>query len=205
MGCHSTLQGVFPTQGLNLSLLHYRQILHHLSHQGSPFRIYPVFLHCSYSCECIRDKYIQFNSIQFSISVMSDSETPWTAACQASLSITNSRSLLKLMSIQSVMPSNHLILWCPLLLPSVFPRWSLFHWVRSVLCIRWPKYWSFSISSSNEHSGLNILGLTIFFSLLSEGLSRVFPNTTVQNHQFFGAQLSLWSNCHIHTWLVEKP
>ena len=110
VGCHSTLQGVFPTQGLNLSLLHYRQILHHLSHQGSPFRIYPVFLHCSYSCECIRDKYIQFNSIQFSISVMSDSETPWTAACQASLSITNSRSLLKLMSIQSVMPSNHLIL-----------------------------------------------------------------------------------------------
>ena len=86
---------------------------------------------------------------------MSDSVTPWTALHQASLSITNSRSLLKLMSIESVMPSNHLILCHPLLLPSIFPSIRMFS-NESVLCIRWPKYWSFSfsISPSNEHSGL---------------------------------------------------
>ena len=87
---------------------------------------------------------------------MSDSATPWTAAHQASLSITNSWSLLRLMSIESVMPSNHLILCHPLLLlPSIFPSTRVFS-NELVLCIRWPKYWSFSfsISPSNEHSGL---------------------------------------------------
>ena len=80
--------------------------------------------------------------------------TPWTAAHQASLSITNSRSLLKLMSIKSVMPSNHLILCCPLLLPpSIFPSIRAFS-NESVLRIRWPKYWSFSIGPSSEYSGL---------------------------------------------------
>ena len=82
--------------------------------------------------------------------------TPWTAACQASLSITNSQSLLKLMSIESVMPPNHLILCCPLLLlPSIFPSNRVCS-NESGLCIRWPKYWSFSLSISpfNEHSGL---------------------------------------------------
>ena len=82
--------------------------------------------------------------------------TPWTAACQASLSITNSWSLLKLMSIELVMPSNHLILCCPpLLLPSIFPRISVFS-NESAVCIRWPKYWSlsFNISPSNVHLGL---------------------------------------------------
>ena len=80
--------------------------------------------------------------------------TPWTAACQASLSITNTLSLLKLMSIESVMPSNHLILCCTLLLsPSIFPSIRVFS-KESVLHIRWPKYWSFSISPSNEYSGL---------------------------------------------------
>ena len=79
--------------------------------------------------------------------------TPWTAARQASLSITNSWSLLKLMSIKLVMPYNHLILYQPLLLPSIFPSISVFS-NESVLCIRWPKYWSFSISPSNEYSGL---------------------------------------------------
>ena len=87
---------------------------------------------------------------------MSDSATPWTAACQASLSINNSRSLLKLMSIESMMPSNHLIL-ChpPLLLSSIFPSIRVFS-NESVLPIRWPKYWSFSFSISpfNEHPGL---------------------------------------------------
>ena len=86
---------------------------------------------------------------------MSDSATPWTATCQASLSITNSQSLLKLMSIESVMPSNHLILFCPLLLPSIFPSIRVFS-NESAVHIRWPKYWSlsFSISPSNEYSGL---------------------------------------------------
>ena len=81
--------------------------------------------------------------------------TPWTAACEASLSITNSQSLLKLVSIESVMPSNHLILCHPLLLPSIFPNIRVFS-NDSTLCIRWPKYWSFSfsISPSNEYSGL---------------------------------------------------
>ena len=98
----------------------------------------------------------RFSSVQFSHSVVSDSATPWTAAHQASLSITNSRSLLKPMSIESVMLSNHLILCHPLLLlPSIFPRIRVFS-NESVLRIRWPKYWSFIflISPSNEYSGL---------------------------------------------------
>ena len=93
----------------------------------------------------------QFSSVQFSRSVVSDSATPWTAAHQASLSITNSWCLLKPMSIESVMPSSHLTLCHPLLLPlSIFPS------IRVFLCIRWPKYWSFSfnISPSSEYSGL---------------------------------------------------
>ena len=123
--------------------------------------------------------------------------------CQASLSITNCWSLLKLMSIKSVMPSSHLIFCHPLLLPpSVFPSIRVFS-NESVLWIRWTKYWSFSfnISPSKEYSGL----ISFSISLLSKGLSRVFSNATVQKYQFFDAQLSLWSNSHIHTWLLEKP
>ena len=105
-------------------------------------------------CVCV---YTCINtSVQFSHSVMSDSATPWTAARHASLSITNSQSLLKLMSIESVMPSNHIILCYPLLLPSsIFPSIRVFS-NESVLHIRWPKYWSlsFNISPSNEFSGL---------------------------------------------------
>ena len=96
------------------------------------------------------------SSVQFSHSVMSDSVTSWTVVYQASLSITNSWSLLKLMSIESVMPSNHLILYCPLLLlPSIFSSIKVFS-NESVLCIRWLRYWSFSssISPANEYSGL---------------------------------------------------
>ena len=96
------------------------------------------------------------SSVQFSRSVVSESATPWTSAHQASLSVINSQSLPKLMSIESVMPSNHLILCCPLLLPpSIFPSIRVFS-SESVLHIRWPKYWSFSfsISPSNEHPGL---------------------------------------------------
>ena len=104
----------------------------------------------------------------FSHSVVSDPVTPRTAACQASLSITSSQSLLKLLSIESMMPSNHLIFCRPLLLlPSIFPSIMVFS-KESVLCIRWPKYWSFSfsISPSNEHSGL--ISFTIdWFDLLA--------------------------------------
>ena len=111
----------------------------------------------------------------------------------ASLSVTNSWSFLKLMSIESVMPSNHLILCRALLpLPSIFLSIRVFS-NESVLRIRWPKYWSFSFSirPCNEYSGLIPLGLTGWISLQSKGLSRVFSNTTVQRHQFFGAQLSI--------------
>ena len=128
--------------------------------------------------------------------------TPWTAACQDSLSITNSHSLLKLMSIESMMPSNHLILCRPLLrLPSIFPSIRVFS-NESALHIRWPKYWSFSfsISPSNEYSGLISFRIDWFDLLeVQEGLSRVSSNTIVQKHQFFSTQLSLWSYSHIHT------
>ena len=132
---------------------------------------------------------------------MSDSVTPWTAARQASVSITNSWSLLKLMSIVLVMPSDHLILCCILLLPSsIFPRIKVFS-NELTIHIRWPKYWSFSfsISPSNEYSRLISFGLPGWISLQTKGLSRVFSNTTVQKHRFFGTQLSLWSNSHNHT------
>ena len=86
-------------------------------------------------------------------SVMADSATPWAAARRASLSITDSQSLLKPMSTESVMPSDRLVLCCPLLLPSIFPSIRVFS-NESVLHIRWPKYWSFSISPFNEYSGL---------------------------------------------------
>ena len=115
--------------------------------------------------------------------------TPWTAACQVSLSFTNSWNLLKLMSVESVMPSNHLILCHPLLLlPSIFPTIRVF-FNESSLCIRWPKYriFSYSISLSNEYQDLSPLGWTGWISLQSKGLSRVFSNTTVQKHQLFSA------------------
>ena len=122
---------------------------------------------------------------------------------QASLSITNSWSLFKLPSITLVMPSNHLILCPPLLLPpSVFPSIRV-SYNESILYIRWPKCWSFSfsISSSNEYSGLISFKMDLLDLLQSKGLSRVFSNTTVQKHQFFSAQLSVYSNIYsIHDY-----
>ena len=137
-------------------------------------------------------------------SVMSDSL--WLHGLQASLSFTIPRSWPKLMSIESMMPSNHLILCHPLLLPSIVPSIRVFS-NESALLIRWPKYWSFSSTSVLP---MNIqdwfpLGLTAWISLQSKRLSRVFSNTTVQKHQFFGAQPSSQSNSHVHTWLLEKP
>ena len=118
--------------------------------------------------------------------------TPWTAVRQASLSITNSRSLLRLMSIESMMPSNHLILCHSLLLlPLIFPSIRGFS-NESVLHIRWPKYWSFSfsISPSNEYSGLTSFRIDWLDLLAVQGTLKSSP-TSQQKHQFFGAQLSL--------------
>ena len=111
------------------------------------------------------------SSVQFSRSIVSNSATPWTAAHQASLSITNSQCSLELMSIESVMPSNHLILCCPLLFsPSIFPSIRVFSG-ESVLHIRWPRYWSFSfsISPSNEYSGLISFKIDWFDLLAVQG------------------------------------
>ena len=132
--------------------------------------------------------------------------TPWIAARQASLSITNSRSLLSLMSIESVMPSSHLILCRPLLLlPPTPPSIRVFS-SESTLCMRWPMYWSFSssFSPSNEHPGLIALGWTGWISLQSKGLSRVFPNITVQKNQFSNTQLSSQSNSPQCSWQQNK-
>ena len=122
---------------------------------------------------------------------------PWTAACQTSLSITNSWSLPKLMSIGSVMPSSHLILCCSLLL---LPMSQLFAWGGqsievSALASVLPK-------NTQDWSPLEWTG---WISLQSKGLSGVFSNTIVQKHQFFGTQLSSQSKSHIHTWPLEKP
>ena len=133
--------------------------------------------------------------------------TPWTAARQASLSITNSQNLLRLMSIESVMPSNHLIL-CHLLLllPSIFPSISVF----PVSQFFASGGHSIGVSASASVLPMNIqdwfpLGLAGLISLQSKGLPRVLSSTTVQKHQVFGTQPSLGSNSHIHTWLLEKP
>ena len=142
----------------------------------------------------------QFSSV-YSLSHVRLFVTPWTAAHQASLSITNSQSPPKPMSIESVMLSNHLILCRPLLLlPSVFPSSKIFS-NELALCIWWPEYWSFSfsISPSNEYSGQFPLGWTGWISSQSKGLSRVFSKTTVKKQQFFGAQPSLWCKFHICT------
>ena len=127
----------------------------------------------------------QFSSVQL-LSRVWLFATPWIVALQASLSITNSWSLLKLMCIESVMPSSHLILCRPLLLlPPVPPSIRVFS-NKSTLHMRWPTYWSFSfsISSTNEHPGLISFRMDWWTSLQSKGLSRVFSNTTVQKHQF---------------------
>ena len=141
-----------------------------------------------------------FSSVQ-SLSRVQLFATPWMAARQASLSITNSQSSLRLISIELVMPSSHLILCHPiLLLPPIPPSIRVFA-NESTLRMRWPKYWSFSFSiiPSKEHPGLISFRMDWLICLQSKGLSRVFSNTTVQKHQFFGAQLSSHSNSHMHT------
>ena len=148
---------------------------------------------------------LQFSSVQ-SLSRVRLFATPWIAAHQASLSIINSRSSLRLMSIELVMPSSHLIRCrpfssCPQSLPAseFFPLSQLFTWGGqstgvSTLASFLPKK---SQGWSSEWTG--------WISLQSKGLSRVFSNTTVEKHEFFGAQPSSQSNSHIHTWPQEKP
>ena len=133
--------------------------------------------------------------------------TPWTAARQASLSITNSRSSLKLLSIESVMPSSHLIFCCPLLLlllipPSIRVFWMDQPFARGGQRIGVSALASVLPKNTQDWSPSECTG---WISLQSKGLSRVFSNTTVQKHQFFGAQPSSQSNSHIHTWPQEKP
>ena len=157
----------------------------------------------------VKTRIIWYNQIRSdqSLSCVRLFATPWITVRQASLSITNSRDSLRLMSIESVMPSSHLILCCPLLLlPPIPPSIRVFS-NESTLRMRGPKYWnfSFSIIPSKEIPGLISFRMDWLDLLASKGLSRVFSNTTVHKHQFLGAQLSSQSNSHIHTWPLEKP
>ena len=207
--CHALLQGIFLTQGLNphlLRLLHWRRILYpwanreatpcpsasglifgfpsHLGHHRAlskvPCLIQFIFFSNLFHTQC---------SVQFSHSVFWLFATPWTTAHQASLSITNSQSLLKLMSIESVLPSNHLILCHPL---QSFPASASF---------QMSQFFASGGQNIEASAPASVLSMNIqdwsplewtgWISLLSKGLSRVFSNTTLQKHQFFGAQLSL--------------
>ena len=145
----------------------------------------------------------QFSSVQS----LSRVATPWITACQASLSITNSRSSLRFTYIESVMPSSHLILGHPpLLLPPIPPSIRVFS-NESTLRMRWQSTGVSALASflPKKSQGWSPSEWTGWISLQSKGLSRVFSNTTVQKIQFFGAQLSSQSNSHIHAWPLEKP
>ena len=150
--------------------------------------------------------FLQFSSVQ-SLSHVQLFATPWIAARQTSLSITNTQSPPKPMSIQLVMPSNHLMLCCPLLLlPSIFPSIRVFSNDQFFAS----GGQSIGVSASASVLPMNTqdwspLGWTSWISLLSRGISRVFSNTTVQKHQFFSTQFYSQSNSHIHTWPLEKP
>ena len=167
----------------------------HISDKGPVSRINKGF-----------SKLYQFSSVE-SLSRVRRCATPWITAHQASLSITNSRSSLRLTSIRSTPPSSHLILCHPLLLlppvpPSirVFPVSQLFAWGGQSIGVS--ALASFLPKNTQDWSPLEWTG---WISLQSKGLSRVFSNTTLQKHQFFGTQLSSQSNFHIHPWPLEKP
>ena len=146
-----------------------------------------------------------FSSVQ-SLSCVRLFVTPWIAACQASLSITNSRSSLRLTSIESVIPSGHLILCHPLLLlPPIPISISLFQWVNSSHEVAKVLELASSSVLPKNTQDWSPLEWTGWISLQSKGLSRVFSNTTVQKHQFFSTQLSSQSKSRIHTWPLEKP
>ena len=148
----------------------------------------------------------QFSSVQL-LSCVRLFATPWTVARQASLSIINSQNLLKLTSIELVMGSNHLVLCRPFLLPpSIFPSIRVFS-SESVLSIRWPKYWSFSfsISPSNEYSGLISFRIDWFDLLAVQGTRKSLLQHRGSKASILQRSISLWSNSHIHIWLLEKP
>ena len=181
------VDGKKKTISENCIFIHYCPNTPHQRLKLYLMKIFSITLIISFSYEYTKMQSKEIQTLRYLPSVQSPScvqllVTPWTAACQASLSITNSQSLLKLMSIELVMPSNHLILCHPLLLlHSIFPSSRVFS-NESVHRVRWPKYcsFSFSISPSNEYSGL--------ISFMA-----------VQKHQFFNAQLSSQFNSHIHT------
>ena len=158
---------------------------------------------------CLFPQLLCFSSVHFS-SVLSRVwlfASPWIAARQASLSITNSWSSLRLTFIELVMPSSYLILCCPLfLLPPVPPSIRVFSH-KSTLHMRWPKYWSFSFSiiPSKEHPELVSFRMDWLDLLEVQGTLKSLLQHPVQKHQFFSAQLSSQSNSHIHTWPLEKP
>ena len=149
---------------------------------------------------------VQFSSVH-SLSRVRLFATPWIAARQASLSIINSRSSPRLTSTESVMPSSHLILCRPLLLSPIPPSISLFQWVNSSHEVAKVLELHSALASflPKKSQGWSPSEWTGWISLQPKGLLRVFSNTTVQKHKFFGAQLSSQSNSHIHTWSQEKP
>ena len=163
-------------------------------------------MHHSFWLKILNCSYLIFTSVSSVAQSCLTLYDPMTPAYLASLSITNSQSLLKL--IESVMPSNHLILCHPFfLLPSIFPSIRAFS-NESALHIMWPKYWSFSfsITPSKEIPGLNSFRMDWLDLLVVQGtLKSLLQHRTVQKHQFFGTQPSSQSNSHIHTWPQEKP
>ena len=196
MGCYFLLQGIFLTQGSNLGLPHCRQTLYRLSHQGNHSISLRQAIIYTYNNQIskIRIQVPEAVVVQSLICVQLF-VTPRTAARQASLSFTISQSLLKLKSFESVMPSNHLILCCPLLLlPSIFPSIRVF-FNESALHSRWPKYWglSFSISPSNEYPGLISSGLISFrfdqFDLLHRSRSSRNSKLTPPHYKGKGERL----------------
>ena len=180
VGCHFLIQGIFSNHGSNV----FPTMVDSLS-PSHPGKVSPSQTFVGVQL---------FSHVWLFL-------TPWTAACQAPC-LHSLLELAQTKAIESVMPYSHLII-CFLLsfLPSIFPSIRIFS-NESVLYTRWQKNGSFSfnISLSNEYSGL-----ISFRKPQSKGLSRVFSNTIIQKHQFFGPQLSLWSNSHIHSWLLEKP
>ena len=195
-----------------LSIFSCAQIHFHnnIAYSISPKRTLPIKKASSCNDLFVSHLCSQFSSIQVSRSVVSDSL--WPHELQLS------RPPCPSPTPRVYSDSCPLSRWChPAISSSSHPRPLLLlppipHSIRvfsndSTLHVRWPKYWSFSfsISPSNEHPGLISLEWTGCISLQSKGLSRVFSNTTVQKHQFFGTQISSQSNCHIHTWPLEKP
>ena len=180
-------------------------------HCGSTLSVLRPWAVTVYFSFCLWINYLnlfwdQFSSVQ-PLSRVRLFVTPWIAARQASLSITNSWSSLRLTSIESGMPSSHLILCRPLLLLPLIPPSIRVFSNESTLHMRWPKYWSFSFSiiPSKEIPGLISFRMDWLDLLQSKGLSRVFSNTIVQKHQLLGTQPSSQSNSHIHTWPLGKP